>query len=61
MGTEHVRATMAGQAVDVYFRVTNIDRKEEGRWKVVHHHTDLSPAMLDVLSRVQAQTQESVS
>ena len=29
--------------------VSNIYRREDGDWKVVHHHTDLSPAMQDVL------------
>jgi hypothetical protein len=24
-------------------------------WKIVHHHTDVSPAMLDVISRVKAE------
>lgn len=36
-------------------RVTNIYRREAGSWKIVHHHTDISPAMLDVLSRLLAQ------
>lgn len=35
-------------------RVTNIYRREGGRWKIVHHHTDLSPAMLDILKQLQA-------
>ena len=33
-------------------RVTNIYRREAGAWKLVHHHTDISPAMLDVLARL---------
>ena len=28
--------------------------REAGVWKIVHHHTDTSAAMLDILSRLQA-------
>jgi ketosteroid isomerase-like protein len=35
-------------------RVTNVYRRESGAWKIVHHHADLSPAMIDVLSRLSA-------
>ena len=41
--------TLAGRQVPIEHRVTNIYRREDGDWKVVHHHTDLSPAMQDVL------------
>ncbi len=54
LGTEQFSLTMAGHSVLGEHRVTNIYRREVGGWKVVHHHTDLSPAMLDVLSRLQA-------
>ncbi len=56
LGTEQFSMTMAGHSVLGEHRVTNIYRREVGGWKVVHHHTDLSPAMLDVISRLQAQT-----
>lgn len=35
-------------------RVTNIYQREAGAWKIVHHHTDTSAAMLEILSRLQA-------
>ena len=54
VGTEQGQATMAGEQVVFNHRVTNIYRRENGAWKIVHHHTDLSPAMLDILSRLQA-------
>ena len=54
LGVEHGQAKLAGQQVTIEHRVTNIYRREAGGWKTVHHHTDVSPAMLDVLSRVQA-------
>ena len=54
LGFERGHATMAGQHVTIDHRVTNIYRREGGSWKIVHHHTDISPAMLDLLKRLQA-------
>ncbi len=34
-----------GKPVVVSFRATNIFRLEDGQWKLVHHHTDLSPQL----------------
>ena len=56
LGVERGQVTLAGQQVTIEHRVTNIYRRESGAWKVVHHHTDVSPAMLDVLSRLKAKT-----
>jgi ketosteroid isomerase-like protein len=56
LGTERGQVRLAGQQVAIEHRVTNIYRREAGGWKVVHHHTDVSPAMLDILSRLQAKT-----
>ena len=52
LGVEHGQAKLAGQQVSIEHRVTNIYRREAGGWKIVHHHTDVSPAMQHVLSRV---------
>jgi ketosteroid isomerase-like protein len=54
VGTEAGEAKFGGHQVSFEQRVTNIYRREDGGWKVVHHHTDLSPAMLDVLARLQS-------
>jgi ketosteroid isomerase-like protein len=54
IGTEAGEAKFGGQHVSFEQRVTNIYRREAGAWKIVHHHTDLSPAMLDVLARLQS-------
>lgn len=51
-GIEHGHLKLAGQQVTIEHRVTNIYQREAGAWKIVHHHTDISPAMLDVLSRL---------
>lgn len=55
-GIEHGQVKLGGQQVSIEHRVTNIYQREAGTWKVVHHHTDVSPAMLDVLRRLQAKT-----
>ena len=52
VGVEHGQFKMAGHQVSLEHRVTNIYRREAGAWKLVHHHTDISPAMLDILSRL---------
>jgi ketosteroid isomerase-like protein len=54
IGTEAGEADFGGQHVSFEQRVTNIYRREAGAWKIVHHHSDLSPAMLDVLARLQS-------
>jgi ketosteroid isomerase-like protein len=52
LGIEQGAFKVAGHAINVEHRVTNIYQLEGGAWKIVHHHTDLSPAMLDVLSKL---------
>jgi ketosteroid isomerase-like protein len=34
-----------GKPVVVSHRATSIYRLENGRWKLVHHHTDISPEL----------------
>ncbi len=53
LGVERGQFSRAGQQVTVDHRVTNIYRRESGAWKIVHHHTDIAPAMVDVLSRLK--------
>ncbi len=53
IGTEKGRAKFAGQPVNFEQRVTNIYERQKGEWKLIHHHTDISPAMLEVVSRLQ--------
>lgn len=54
VGIEQGQVTLAGQPVAIEHRVTNIYQREAGAWKLVHHHTDTSAAMLDVVARLQA-------
>ena len=49
LGTERGQATLRDETVSIDWRVTNIYRREEGEWKMVHHHTDVSPALVEVL------------
>jgi len=51
VGVERGQATFAGNKVTLDYRVTNIYRREAGGWKIVHHHTDISPAMVEFLSQ----------
>jgi ketosteroid isomerase-like protein len=53
LGVERGQTKLAGQQVPIEHRVTNIYRRESGAWKIVHHHTDVSPAMLEVLGRLR--------
>jgi ketosteroid isomerase-like protein len=54
VGIEYGQFTLAGELVTIDQRVTNIYQREGGAWKIVHHHTDISQAMLNVLSRLRA-------
>ena len=53
--TEEVGENMAadGKPVKVYFRATNIFRKEKDAWKMVHHHTDLSEGLIEATGERQ--------
>jgi len=53
IGVENASMSIAGQKVAGQIRVTNIYQKEGGAWKIVHHHGDLSPAMVEVLHKLQ--------
>ena len=53
IGVENAGFRIAGQKVTDQVRVTNIYQKEGGAWKIVHHHSDLSPAMVEVLHKLQ--------
>ena len=54
IGVEGGDVTLGGHPVVIDHRVTNVYRREDGAWRMVHHHTDTSPAMLDVLAKLKA-------
>ena len=52
VGTEKGEFTLAGEEISVDARVTNVYRRGADGWKIVHHHADISPAMVELLQRV---------
>jgi ketosteroid isomerase-like protein len=54
VGIEKAQFKIAGMEVKGEIRVTNIYRKENGSWKIVHHHTDIAPSMIEALQKLQA-------
>jgi ketosteroid isomerase-like protein len=52
-GVEHGQLKLGGYQATIEHRVTNVYQREGGAWKLVHHHTDASPAMLDVLAKLK--------
>jgi len=53
-GMERGTISLVGKAAAIDHRVTNIYRKEAGHWKIIHHHADLSPAMLAIFKELTA-------
>lgn len=51
-GVEVGKLIIAGNEAKIQHRVTNVYRKQDGTWKLAHHHTDLSPSMLEILQRL---------
>ena len=54
VGIEDVQFKLAGQEVKGNGRVTNIYQQDGGTWKMVHHHTDVFPSMVEILKRLQS-------
>jgi len=54
VGVEHGAFSLGGHKVSgLNARVTNVYRREADGWKIVHHHTDESQSMIDVLNRLK--------
>jgi ketosteroid isomerase-like protein len=51
-GVEVGTLTLAGHQARIEHRVTNVYQRQGGAWKLAHHHTDLSPSMLEILERL---------
>ena len=49
VGVEHARFKLAGQQFAIEHRVTNLYQHDGGAWKMIHHHTDTSPAIMDAI------------
>ena len=50
LGHEQGQATLGEETVSIDWQVTNIYRREEGEWKMVLHHTDVSPELVEILN-----------
>lgn len=53
VGNEEGELKVSGKQIKIDQRVTNIYKKEGGSWKVIHHHADISPAMVEIVSSLQ--------
>ncbi len=54
IGTERFEGKVGGESIRGEWRATNIYRREDGGWKIVHHHTDASLELQELLRRLQA-------
>ena len=59
IGTETGEFKLAGSEVKIGQRVTNIYQLKDGQWKIIHHHADTSPSMMDVLSKLQSSMEKA--
>lgn len=53
IGLELGRFSPGGEEVDVAHRATNIYRRTEDGWKIVHHHTDKSDGAIAAFHRLE--------
>ena len=51
LGTENGQAKLGDETVGVDWRATNIYQHAGGEWKMVHHHAEVSPALVQALDR----------
>jgi hypothetical protein len=56
-GTEHVNVLMAKDQVQSSFRVSNVYRREGNDWRMVHHHVDSDPTIVELLSKLETSWQ----
>ena len=54
VGVEKGKANLAGHPLVFDHRVTNVYRREGGKWKLAHHHADRSEAMEEVAAKLQS-------
>jgi uncharacterized protein (TIGR02246 family) len=52
--TESASMTLAGEPVSLEGRATNVYRKENGEWKVVHHHADYHDEFAEIVANMGA-------
>ena len=52
--TESLSATLAGEPISWEHRATNVYRKENGEWKIVHQHADLDAELAEKVADMGA-------
>ncbi|MEO9651845.1 MAG: nuclear transport factor 2 family protein [Roseobacter sp.] len=52
-GVERGSGVLAGEEIVLEYRVTNVYVRSEDGWHMVHHHTDLSQPIIDLLARLE--------
>lgn len=50
--TENASMTLGGELVEGSYRATNVYRRENDEWRIVHHHSDLDEAFVDLMGRL---------
>ncbi len=53
LGVEQGTVMLGGERADFEHRVTNIYKRDAGGWKMVHHHSDVDPGLVDALNRLR--------
>ena len=51
---QSMSATFAGEPISIEGRVTNVYRKENSEWKVVHHHADIHAEFAEMVANMGA-------
>lgn len=52
IGVEIGTLSLDGHEATIEHRVTNVYQRQGEAWKLAHHHTDLSPDMLEIVKRL---------
>lgn len=55
VGVERGELAMGNHQASIDHRVTNLYQRDAGTWKMIHHHADLAPDMLEIVRRLQAE------
>jgi ketosteroid isomerase-like protein len=60
IGNEEGKITVNGKPLHIGHRVTNIYQKEGGSWKLIHHHTDISPDMVEIINQLMPESKYAI-
>ena len=56
-GFEHVNGLLGKDQIQAKLRVSNVYRREGSEWRMVHHHVDFDPRILEIVSKLQISPQ----